>query len=242
MTVYSLIGCIGQLSSQDTLVYTPPLFKDCSDPLISLNQQLSCTEDALHRFIQDSIVYPIEAVQQKKEGVVVLRLNVSDSGSIDMIEVVTPLSKACNSEAIRIARLIPMLAPATKNGQAIDTSILLPVSFTLVNEALVEELSNELLLGTWVETTLSLKKHRINLKSKVLIRTINGTVVQASRLLLIQKKRNKVKTFSSIGGTLSAKMKRQLLKANKEVVFILKAYGEANQMSVKAQKIFSVSP
>lgn len=240
MTVYLLIGCSEQLFSQDTLVYTPPLFKGCSDPLISLNQQLICTEDALRQFIQDSIVYPPRAIQQKKEGIVVLRLNISDSGAIDIIEVVTPLSQACNSEAIRIAHLIPVFIPAKKNGQAIDTSILLPFSFTLVNEALVEELSSELLLGTWVEKVFNLRKHKIDLDAPVLIRTINGAVVPANRLLLIQKKKNKVRTFLSIGALLSPKMKRKISKANRKTSFILKAYGASNKVSVKAQKIFFV--
>ncbi|MBW3131152.1 MULTISPECIES: TonB family protein [Hymenobacter] len=109
---------------------------------------------ALLQHIGKSIHYPAEARAQHIEGKVFVRFTVTKDGSIDDVQlmkgiqqkltikpakgeaplvttVTTPPMLAMNEEALRVVRELPRWTPGTHNGQPVDVSFTVPVTYAL---------------------------------------------------------------------------------------------------------------
>ena len=66
---------------------------------------------AMHAFIQQNLLYPSDALSQKIEGVVELRITINHEGFVSDAIVLGTLYPSCDTEANRICRLMRFTIP-----------------------------------------------------------------------------------------------------------------------------------
>ncbi|MDE6071680.1 MAG: M56 family metallopeptidase [Muribaculaceae bacterium] len=89
---------------------------------------------ALFSYLQDSIKYPEDAIDNREEGLVVVRFIVEADGSIKSAEIVKSVTPTLDSEALRVVKSMPKWHPGKNKGKAVATWFTLPVSFKLPPE------------------------------------------------------------------------------------------------------------
>lgn len=87
--------------------------------------------DALLKFLQKSIRYPIEAQKNKMEGTVFVQFIVQKTGEVKNAKIVRGVCKSLDEEAIRVVYLMPAWTPGKKDGKPINTSFAIPIKFQL---------------------------------------------------------------------------------------------------------------
>ncbi|MGH1337791.1 MAG: energy transducer TonB [Aureispira sp.] len=140
---WSLLLCTGfwwttnVLQAQDSIAPTalapvdiPPLFQGCADPLISAAQRQACSAPKIQQFVRENLLYPDSARARGIEGMVVVRFSVSETGAITELELLRNIGAGCGQEALRVVRIMPNFTPASRNGEAISTKMVLPIRFT----------------------------------------------------------------------------------------------------------------
>lgn len=86
---------------------------------------------AVMDFISGQVTYPEAAKADGVEGKVFVEFTISESGAVTNARVLESLHPALDSAAIAAAMAMPAWAPATKDGEAIATTITLPVLFRM---------------------------------------------------------------------------------------------------------------
>jgi TonB family protein len=102
----------------------------CSIPVLA---QFPGGEKALKEYIEQQLIYPIDAFEKEIEGQVILRFVIRKTGKIDKIEIQKSLFASCDSAAIRVVKSMPDWDLSSINKQPIDIFYTLPVSFKLDN-------------------------------------------------------------------------------------------------------------
>ena len=87
----------------------------------------------LMKYLQDSIQYPISALQEKLEGKVVIKFYVDVDGFVKEPVVLKNGigSEDCAKEAIRVIRLMPKWLPGMKDGKPVRVYYVMPITFKL---------------------------------------------------------------------------------------------------------------
>lgn len=88
---------------------------------------------ALQKLITDSLKYPAEAKERGLEGTVYVTFTVDATGEVSRPEVSEGVHFLLNEEAMRFVSAMPTWAPASKNGTSVDSSFIMPVTFSLGN-------------------------------------------------------------------------------------------------------------
>ncbi|MBQ6652357.1 MAG: energy transducer TonB [Prevotella sp.] len=86
-------------------------------------------QGALLSWIQDHIMYPIEAQKAGITGRVVLQFIVETDGSVSNVEVVRPVAPMLDQEAVRVVSSMPRWTPGKNNGTPARVRYTVPVSF-----------------------------------------------------------------------------------------------------------------
>ena len=117
----AMLACMG-VSAQDILIdeTCPPQFPGGDAALIN--------------FLNENIVYPPKAAQDKVEGKVVVQFTVKKTGKIDNVKVLRSVRKDLDDEAVRVVKMMPDFIPAKQNGEVADMPYTIPVSFKLFDE------------------------------------------------------------------------------------------------------------
>ncbi len=99
---------------------------------------------ALIGFINDNIMYPIKAAQDRVEGKVVVQFMVKKTGKIDKVRVLQSVRRDIDAEAVRVVKMMPDFIPGMQNGETLDMWYAVPVTFKLFGEMMPVQGSNEL--------------------------------------------------------------------------------------------------
>lgn len=86
---------------------------------------------ALNEFIESHIQYPANAIKNQVQGVVVVQAVVKEDGEIGIVQVVRPLDKDLDEEAVRVVKSLPKFTPGRRDGKPAPMFITVPVSFKL---------------------------------------------------------------------------------------------------------------
>lgn len=124
----------GNVNDSLTVVYNPdPVITVEPDPVITVEEMPTFPggEEALLRFIAESIKYPQEAVDNGIQGRVTLRFVVSSDGSVKRVEVLRGVHLVLDEEAIRVVSSLPKWKPGKQNGKAVPVWFFVPVNFKL---------------------------------------------------------------------------------------------------------------
>ena len=88
--------------------------------------------EMLMKFMCDNLQYPQDALEQGKEGRVLVQFVIEKDGSVSDYKVVKGISPSLDAEAMRVAKMIPNKWVAGKNkGKAVRCHFTIPVVFGL---------------------------------------------------------------------------------------------------------------
>lgn len=87
--------------------------------------------EALMKYLNDNIIYPVIALENGVSGTVVLKFVVTKTGKIDDIQVVNSVDRALDEEAVRVVSQMPDWQPAKQNGNNVAVYFNLPVRFVI---------------------------------------------------------------------------------------------------------------
>ncbi len=99
--------------------------------------------EAFKKYIADNMVYPVEAIEKRVEGIVHLNSEIDDNGNVINVEILHGLGFGCNEEAIRLINNVQFGAVKNK-GVRLKTKKRFKIKFQLPPENLVNyELVNQ---------------------------------------------------------------------------------------------------
>ena len=87
--------------------------------------------EGLVRYLQENVHYPPEAAKKGIQGRVVLQFVIDETGQVEDIKVVRPVSEELDAEAVRVIKSMPKFEPGRQNGEAVSVWYTLPVAFKL---------------------------------------------------------------------------------------------------------------
>lgn len=81
------------------------------------------------RFLCDNLRYPVEAVENKIEGRVIVKFVVDKKGCVQSPQVVKSVAPSLDAEALRVIKLLSGFTPGTMNGEPVNVWYSLPITF-----------------------------------------------------------------------------------------------------------------
>jgi len=88
-------------------------------------------EEALMRYINDNIEYPVIATEEGIEGTVYVSFIIRKNGKVDKVMVIKGIGGGCDEEAVRVVKGMPYWSPGYENGVPVKVEYHLPVIFSL---------------------------------------------------------------------------------------------------------------
>ena len=85
----------------------------------------------LSNFISKNLQYPEEAAKNGIQGVVTVKFRILKDGSITGIEVAQGAEPSLDAEALRLVGMFPKFSPAIVDGEAMESTFTLPITFHL---------------------------------------------------------------------------------------------------------------
>ncbi len=84
---------------------------------------------ALKAYINQNLIYPQKAVDNKIKGTVILEVTINSDGSINNISVIKGIGFGCDAEAMRLISTGPSWTPKVENGTGVKASRQLKIKF-----------------------------------------------------------------------------------------------------------------
>jgi protein TonB len=88
-------------------------------------------EEALNRYLNDSIHYPELAIEKKIQGRVFISFVVKEDGSVIDARVLRGIGGGCDEEALRVIKAMPSWIPGKQYGIPVRVQVNLPVKFII---------------------------------------------------------------------------------------------------------------
>lgn len=88
-------------------------------------------DKALKRFLDRNLRYPQAAEENGIQGIVIVRFVVRPDGSITDINVVVPVDRMLDEEAVRVIKSMPKWVPGMQNGHAVSVLIQQDIKFVI---------------------------------------------------------------------------------------------------------------
>ncbi|MBX2877776.1 MAG: energy transducer TonB [Saprospiraceae bacterium] len=85
----------------------------------------------LGTFLQEALVYPIQAREEAIEGKVFIEFIVAPDGQIENPTVVRGIGYGCDEEVLRVFEQMAAWKPGIKQNRPVPTRIVLPITFDL---------------------------------------------------------------------------------------------------------------
>lgn len=86
----------------------------------------------LMKFIKDNLQYPVVDQEIGRQGRVIIRFVVTETGNIEQATVQSGVSVSCDREAIRVVKSMPKWIPGKQNGKAVSVYFTLPILYRLM--------------------------------------------------------------------------------------------------------------
>jgi TonB family protein len=108
-----------------------PIKKDSVFVMVEYMPQFPGGEEALWKWIAESIKYPIPAAQNGIQGKVYVTFVVESDGSVSRAKVVRGVDPSLDAEALRVVNALPKWKPGYQKGKAVPVSFTVPINFKL---------------------------------------------------------------------------------------------------------------
>ncbi len=87
--------------------------------------------EAVYAFMQKSVHYPEQALNENVQGKVYVQFTVDRDGKVKDVQLKRGLREDLNEEALRAVRAMPDWSPGSKDGQVVATRFVIPIEFRL---------------------------------------------------------------------------------------------------------------
>jgi TonB family protein len=87
---------------------------------------------ALLKYLSRNSRYPGEAKASGKEGRVIVRFCVTESGDVDLVSILAGVDPALDAEAIRVVSTLSGFKPAKQGGKPVPVWYSVPINFTII--------------------------------------------------------------------------------------------------------------
>ncbi len=87
--------------------------------------------EAMQKYINESLVYPQEAIEHNEQGYVYTKFIVEVDGTISHVEIMRGVSLALDYESVRILYDMPKWEPGSCDGKPVRMTVLMPIIFRL---------------------------------------------------------------------------------------------------------------
>jgi len=117
-----------------------------SDSIYSVVEKMpefSTGEKGIVTFLNQTIIYPVDAQKNNEQGRVVVRFVISKSGKVENAEILKSVSTSLDTEALRVIGLLPNWIPGEQNGEKVAVYRVLPVMFKMKSEEDVWEMNEK---------------------------------------------------------------------------------------------------
>lgn len=101
------------------------------EPWVEIMPEYPGGTSEMMKYLQQSIVYPVEARANKIQGRVVLQFVIGDDGSISQIVVIKSVHPSLDGEAVRVVSGMPAWKPGMQNNKPVFVKFTLPIVFKL---------------------------------------------------------------------------------------------------------------
>jgi len=91
-------------------------------------------EKALVVFLNQTIVYPAEALKKNEQGKVIVQFVIGKTGKVENAKVVRSVTPDLDNEALRVIGLLPDWIPGEQNGAKVAVFRIIPVMFQIPTE------------------------------------------------------------------------------------------------------------
>lgn len=110
-----------------------PSFAGCDELGGSFIDKKKCTEKRLLGFLKSNIRYPLQAIKNKTEGIVLVQFIIEKDGSVSNIKVLKEIGDGCGSETVRVLELLNSMkllwTPGFQGKVPVRVQYTLPVEF-----------------------------------------------------------------------------------------------------------------
>ena len=121
---------VAQLSEVVVTGYSPHLTDDAREPVIKLAEPAG-GKRAYDKYLQSSIRYPQQALENKIKGRVTVQFTVRADGSLDEFNVIKGLGHGCDEEVMRLVKQGPKWSPTTEDSVPVESEVRVRVKFAL---------------------------------------------------------------------------------------------------------------
>ena len=83
----------------------------------------------MYKWLADNVKYPAEAASEEAWGKVIVDFVITKTGAIHKVRVARSLHPALDQEAVRVVKSMPAWTPGKQNGQPVNVSYTLPITF-----------------------------------------------------------------------------------------------------------------
>jgi protein TonB len=85
--------------------------------------------EAVRRYIEVTVKYPVQAIKQKIHGVVLISFDVNKLGEVDNIKIERSINPMIDAEAIKAIEAMPRWKPGMRHGKPVIVKFIIPVNF-----------------------------------------------------------------------------------------------------------------
>jgi hypothetical protein len=96
-------------------------------------------EEALARYIQDNIRYPVEALRVSADGIALVSFTVNINGDVRKPKVIKEIGWGIDEEVVRLVLNMPKWEPARQNGKPVTMEYALSIPFKLERVTVTKE-------------------------------------------------------------------------------------------------------
>lgn len=125
------------VDAADNVVFDEPVkavVEDSDDKIYMVVEQSPEFDggmEALMKFLQKHLEYPVIARRMNLEGTVYVGFVVDKDGSITNVQAIKGFQEDCDKEAVRVVGLMPKWKPGKQNGKPVNVRFVLPIRFIL---------------------------------------------------------------------------------------------------------------
>ena len=85
--------------------------------------------EAVRKYIELTVKYPIQAQKQKIHGKVIISFDVNKLGEVDNIKVENSINPILDAEAVKAVQSMPRWKPGMRHGKPVIVKFVIPVNF-----------------------------------------------------------------------------------------------------------------
>lgn len=86
-------------------------------------------QSAMKSFLKENVKYPRTARRNKTSGRVFINFIIDKEGNVINAKIMRGIGDGCDEEALRVINAMPQWTPGSQNGEPVNVSMTLPISF-----------------------------------------------------------------------------------------------------------------